>query len=116
MHFRSSKKRKILQNIVAQKISFNNKTLLYKFQKGTFAVQTDHAVDAELNRRVSGYMSWWKFGINLAWLGFVDAHSDIVHYFINIGSTFMGADLNAVKQIVANFKQTGKYSHVIKKI
>eukprot|EP00105_Crassostrea_gigas_P011291 XP_011426884.1 PREDICTED: uncharacterized protein LOC105327902 [Crassostrea gigas] len=40
-------------------------------------------------------MSWWKFGINLAWLGFVDAHSDIVHYFINIGSTFMGADLNA---------------------
>lgn len=116
MHFRSSKKRKILQNIVAQKISFNNKTLLYKFQKGTFAVQTDHAVDAALNRHVSGYMSWWKFGINLAWLGFVDAHSDIVHYFINIGSTFMGADLNAVKQIVANFKQTEKYSHVIKKI
>nr|XP_034332757.1 uncharacterized protein LOC105327902 isoform X2 [Crassostrea gigas] len=63
--------------------------------RGTFAVQTDHAVDAELNRHVSGYMSWWKFGINLAWLGFVDAHSDIVHYFINIGSTFMGADLNA---------------------
>lgn len=58
-------------------------------------------------------MSWWKFGINLAWLGFVDAHSDIVNYFINIGSTFMGADLNAVIQIVANFKQKKNINHVL---
>lgn len=79
-----------------------------------FAVQTDHAVDEELSRHVSGYMSWWKYGINLAWLGFVDAHSDIVHYFINIGSTFMGADLNAVNLIVSILKEIKKYNHVLK--
>ncbi|XP_062606252.1 uncharacterized protein LOC134268062, partial [Saccostrea cucullata] len=63
--------------------------------RGMFAVQTDHAVDVELSRHVSGFMTWWKYAVNLAWLGFSDAHSDITHYFFNVGSSFMGADLNA---------------------
>ncbi|XP_061176007.1 uncharacterized protein LOC133184958 [Saccostrea echinata] len=63
--------------------------------QGMFAIQTDHAVDEELSRHVSGFMTWWKYAVNLAWLGFSDAHSDITHYFVNIGSTYMGADLNA---------------------
>ena len=63
---------------------------------GTFAVQTDHAVDADLSRHVSGFMTWWKYSVNLAWLGFADVHSDITHYLINVGSKYMGADLNAV--------------------
>ena len=62
-----------------------------------FAVQTDHAVDKELSRYVSGFMTWWKYAINLAWLGFSDAHSEITHYLVNVGSTYMGTDLNAVK-------------------
>uniref|UniRef100_K1RER5 Uncharacterized protein n=1 Tax=Magallana gigas TaxID=29159 RepID=K1RER5_MAGGI len=40
-------------------------------------------------------MTWWKYAVNLAWLGFADAHSDVVSYFVNIGSAYMGADLNA---------------------
>ena len=64
-----------------------------------FAVQTDHAVDKELSRHVSGFMTWWKYAINLAWLGFSDAHSDITHYLVNVGSTYMGADLNAVSYL-----------------
>ncbi|XP_056015772.1 uncharacterized protein LOC125675332 [Ostrea edulis] len=63
--------------------------------RGMFAVQTDHTVDADLSRHVSGFMTWWKYSVNLAWLGFADAHSDITHYFINVGSHYMGADLNA---------------------
>ncbi|XP_062576068.1 uncharacterized protein LOC134237945 [Saccostrea cucullata] len=64
--------------------------------EGTFAIQTDHAVDVELSRHVSGFMTWSECEVNLAWLGFSDAHSDISHYFVNVGSTYMGDDLNAV--------------------
>lgn len=63
-----------------------------------FAVRTDHAVDEELNRHVLGYMTWWKYGVSLAWLGFADAHTEIMYYVVNIGSDYMGADLNAVSQ------------------
>ncbi|XP_078321865.1 uncharacterized protein LOC111103999 isoform X3 [Crassostrea virginica] len=65
--------------------------------RGMFAVQTDHAVDKELSRHVSGFMTWWKYAINLAWLGFSDAHSEITHYLVNVGSTYMGTDLNAIE-------------------
>ncbi|XP_061177042.1 uncharacterized protein LOC133185758 [Saccostrea echinata] len=63
--------------------------------EGTFAIQTDHAVDIELSRHVSGFMTWSEYDLNLAWLGFSDAHSDISHYFVSIGSFYMGDDLNA---------------------
>ncbi|XP_078322971.1 uncharacterized protein LOC111122905 [Crassostrea virginica] len=61
--------------------------------RGMFAIKTDHA--AELHRHVEGLMTWSKYAVNLAWLGFADIHSDVTHYFINIGSKYMGADLNA---------------------
>lgn len=61
---------------------------------GMFAIRTDHA--AELHRHVEGSMTWTNYAVNLAWLGFADIHSDVTHYFINIGSRYMSADLNAV--------------------
>ncbi|XP_055997828.1 uncharacterized protein LOC125647098 [Ostrea edulis] len=60
--------------------------------RGMFAVKTDHA--ANLTRHSDIWMTWEKTAINLAWLGFADLHSKISHYFINVGSTFMGNDLN----------------------
>lgn len=68
------------------------------FYIGTFAIQTDHSVDKELERHVSEFMTWWKYAVNIAWLGFADAHCDIMNYFVNIGSAYMGADLNAVSR------------------
>nr|XP_022322835.1 uncharacterized protein LOC111124268 [Crassostrea virginica] len=60
--------------------------------RGMFAVHTDHA--ASLSRHGDRWMTWEKTAVNLAWLGFADLHSKISHYFINVGSTFMGSDLN----------------------
>lgn len=60
-----------------------------------FAIKTDHA--AELSRHVEGSMTWTKYAVNLAWLGFSDIHSEVNHYFVNIGSKYMGADLNSVR-------------------
>lgn len=64
-----------------------------------FAVKTDHAANQKLGRDIPGYITWWNHALNLAWLGFADAHSNITHYFINIGSTYMAADLNYVRVI-----------------
>ena len=61
---------------------------------GMFAVHTDHA--ANMSRHSDRWMTWEKTAVNLAWLGFADLHSKISHYFINVGSTFMGSDLNEV--------------------
>ena len=61
---------------------------------GMFAVHTDHA--ANLSRHGDRWMTWEKTAVNLAWLGFADLHSKISHYFINVGSTFMGSELNEV--------------------
>nr|XP_034314147.1 uncharacterized protein LOC105348718 isoform X1 [Crassostrea gigas] len=60
--------------------------------RGMFAVRTDHA--ANLSRHSDAWMTWEKTAVNLAWLGFADLHSLISHYYINVGSTFMGTDLN----------------------
>ncbi|XP_053401094.1 uncharacterized protein LOC123523194 isoform X2 [Mercenaria mercenaria] len=62
--------------------------------RGTFAVNTDHA--AMLNRQPGQYMVWTPISISLAWLGFEDAHSEIESYSINIGSQYMGNDLNEI--------------------
>ncbi|XP_053398434.1 uncharacterized protein LOC128556766 [Mercenaria mercenaria] len=61
---------------------------------GTFAINTDHA--AALDRQPEDWMTWTTIFINLAWLGFEDIHSDIHTYTVNIGSQFMGNDLNEV--------------------
>ncbi|XP_062616047.1 uncharacterized protein LOC134277752 [Saccostrea cucullata] len=60
--------------------------------RGMFAIKTDHA--AELHRHLNDSMTWTKYSLNLAWLGFADIHSDVIYYFINVGSYYMGADLN----------------------
>ena len=62
--------------------------------QGTFAINTDHA--AELDRQPDDWMTWTPIFLNLAWLGFEDIHSDIHSYTVNIGSQFMGNDLNEV--------------------
>ena len=72
---------------------------------GMFAVHTDHA--ANLSRHNNRWMTWEKTAVNLAWLGFADLHSKISHYFINVGSTFMGSDLNEVL-IYSDFFKLGK--------
>ena len=61
---------------------------------GTFAVNTNHA--ANLDREPNEYMAWSILSIKLAWLGFEDIHSGTSYYEINIGSHFMGNDLNEV--------------------
>lgn len=60
-----------------------------------FAIKTDHAAD--LSRHVDGSMTWSKYAVNLAWLGFADIHSEVNHYFVNVGSKYMGEDLNSVR-------------------
>lgn len=65
-----------------------------------FAIKTDHA--AELSRHVDGSMTWSKYAVNLAWLGFADIHSEVNHYFVNVGSKYMGADLNSVRHFLRN--------------
>ena len=59
-----------------------------------FAVNTEHAV--KLDREPNGYMTWSILSVKLSWLGFEDFHSGISYYMINIGSMFMGIDLNKV--------------------
>lgn len=61
---------------------------------GTFAINTDHA--AELDREIDVWMVWESASLHLAWLGFTDEHSSIASYRINVGSDYMGADLNEV--------------------
>ncbi|KAL3843250.1 hypothetical protein ACJMK2_021192 [Sinanodonta woodiana] len=59
---------------------------------GMFAINTDHA--ANLQRQPEDWMKWSIYNVDLAWLGFSDIHSGITFYKINIGSTYMGSDLN----------------------
>ena len=61
---------------------------------GMFAINTDHA--ANLQRQPEDWMKWSIYNVDLAWLGFSDIHSGIKFYKINIGSTYMGSDLNKV--------------------
>ncbi|XP_076113973.1 uncharacterized protein LOC143082259 [Mytilus galloprovincialis] len=63
--------------------------------RGMYAITTDHAADPELLRHAAGWMLWSQRAVNLAWLGFSDLHSDIDHYKVAVGSTYMGQDLNA---------------------
>ncbi|XP_061193435.1 uncharacterized protein LOC133201664 [Saccostrea echinata] len=97
-------------NGAAMCVSSTSKGMLVdttKPNRGMFAVHTDHA--AELSRHVSGFMTWTKYRVNLAWLGFGDPHSEVSHYFVNIGSTYMGADLNTEpgKAVQVNHTTTG---------
>ncbi|XP_053400999.1 uncharacterized protein LOC128557566 [Mercenaria mercenaria] len=81
---------------------------------GMFAINTDHA--AVLNRQPEGWMTWTPIFIDLAWLGFEDVHSDIHTYTVNIGSQYMGNDLNeepytpmtVTHNINASFHEEGK--------
>ncbi|XP_046561789.1 uncharacterized protein LOC124270793 [Haliotis rubra] len=59
---------------------------------GTFAIETDHAV--KLARHPTGWMTWTRTRLNLAWLGFSDLHSGVDHYLVTIGSHEFGTDYN----------------------
>ncbi|XP_071954211.1 uncharacterized protein [Antedon mediterranea] len=70
---------------------------------GTFAIDTDHAAD--LDRHQSGWMTWRQISpgngiLNLAWLGFVDAHSGVNQYRFTIGSSYSASDLSPDGTIV----------------
>lgn len=68
---------------------------------GTFAINTDHA--SVLNRQPDDWMVWDPISISLSWLGFHDIHTQIDHYLINIGSHYLGNDLNMVTRFVFMF-------------
>ncbi|KAL3873929.1 hypothetical protein ACJMK2_037006, partial [Sinanodonta woodiana] len=76
---------------------------------GTFAISTDHA--SQPQREPEGWMTWSVFYINLAWLGFTDIHSGIDTYLVNVGSTYMGSDLNKEPQIPTEIKHEANTSH-----
>jgi hypothetical protein len=59
-----------------------------------FAVHTNHAASQELDRHVTGWMTWTSVTLKLVWLGFADLHTGIDHYMIAIGSRPMSSDLN----------------------
>ncbi|CAG2247187.1 unnamed protein product [Mytilus edulis] len=61
--------------------------------RGTFAVATDHAVNHDLARKEDGWMAWETYAVYLAWLGFSDIHSQIDHYMVTVGSSYMAKDL-----------------------
>lgn len=75
-----------------------------------FAIKTDHA--AELSRHVEGSMTWSKYAVNLAWLGFADIHSEVNHYFVNVGSKYMDTDLNSV----CHFEHSSSYLQMISNV
>lgn len=68
------------------------------FYIGIFVIQIDYLVDKELECYVLGFMIWWKYVVNIVWLGFVDVYCDIMNYFVNIGFVYMGVDFNVVSK------------------
>lgn len=67
-----------------------------------FAINTDHAANPDLSRHSQGWMTWSRYAVNLAWLGFNDIHSGIHHYKISVGSTYTGDDLSKVYYYTIN--------------
>ena len=63
---------------------------------GMFALTTDHAADLDLARHSEGWMIWTSNAVYLAWLGFSDVHSQIDHYRVTVGSSYMATDLTKV--------------------
>ena len=66
------------------------------YPSGSWAINTDHA--SVLNRQPEDWMTWTPISVSLAWLGFHDVHTGIDHYVVNIGSQYMGSDLNSVSK------------------
>ena len=65
---------------------------------GAWAVSTDHA--AGLNRHRQGWMMYSNSPqptARLSWVGFGDPHSDILEYWLKIGSNFGSSDLINVR-------------------
>ncbi|XP_069132408.1 uncharacterized protein [Argopecten irradians] len=61
--------------------------------RGMFALHTEHSVNLQLQRNVTDSMVWSEFSLKLAWLGFSDVHSNVDHYVISVGETYMANDL-----------------------
>ncbi|XP_021356985.1 uncharacterized protein LOC110452658 [Mizuhopecten yessoensis] len=62
--------------------------------RGMFSIKTNHA--SLINRDVPNSMTWTSRALFLSWIGFADLHSEVSNYFINVGSTYMAADLNKI--------------------
>ncbi|XP_069133969.1 uncharacterized protein [Argopecten irradians] len=60
--------------------------------RGMFSIKTNHA--SPINRHVPNSMTWTSRALYLSWVGFADLHSEVVYYFINVGSSYMNDDLN----------------------
>ena len=68
-----------------------------------FAITTDHAAEPDLLRHEHSWMTWSRNAVYLAWLGFSDLHSQIHHYMVAVGSTYMGNDLSKVLCVFIDF-------------
>ncbi|XP_067663316.1 uncharacterized protein [Haliotis asinina] len=82
-------------NMAGLCVSANTNNILVDSSKpntGTFAIETDHAL--KLSRHQTGWMTWNRNSVNLAWLGFSDLHSGMDHYLVTIGSYEFGTDYN----------------------
>ena len=77
-------------------ICFSSKHDFVCFLSGMFAISTDHASDPDLDRHEHGWMTYGTNAVYLAWLGFSDIHSEIDHYIVTVGSTYMALDLTKV--------------------
>ncbi|VDI61828.1 polycystin 2 [Mytilus galloprovincialis] len=62
--------------------------------RGMFAVSTDHASDPDTSRNEHGWMTFGSNAVYLAWLGFSDIHSQIDHYMVTVGTSYMEKNLN----------------------
>ncbi|XP_063415906.1 uncharacterized protein LOC134697555 [Mytilus trossulus] len=62
--------------------------------RGMFAVSTDHASDPDTSRNEHGWMTYGSNAVYLAWLGFSDIHSQIDHYMVTVGTSYMEKNLN----------------------
>ncbi|XP_060084880.1 uncharacterized protein LOC132564227 [Ylistrum balloti] len=65
--------------------------------RGMFSIKTNHASD--INREVPNSMTWTSRALYLSWIGFADLHSEVSHYLVNVGKTYMASDLNKVTGI-----------------
>jgi len=58
---------------------------------GAFAVETDHA--SSLTRHRLGWMTYDNDTLRFAWVGFSDAHADVMAYYVTVGTKFGYVDM-----------------------
>ena len=65
---------------------------------GAFAVETNHAAD--LDRHRDGWMTYVADDLHLAWLGFSDPQTEVLYYYVTVGTAYGRNDLIGVRSII----------------